>query len=149
MLQCTWVLCCGVSCCMLHCTAHRHCNPYKNYSKASLSTPCAHCVGISMTKPFVYNDISPTPALESLSNPLQLGLLKIVCTKLHIAHVIFSIYNLFPKYIFRMLCHLLYLANSCSNCSTTVSSTICNCIPITIGELAIKRFNLAVIKMSC
>ena len=28
VLQCTWVLCCGVWCCMLHCTAHSHCNPY-------------------------------------------------------------------------------------------------------------------------
>ena len=28
VLQCTWMLCCGVRCCMLHCTAHSHCNPY-------------------------------------------------------------------------------------------------------------------------
>ena len=26
--QCTWVLSCGVRCCMLRCTAHSHCNPY-------------------------------------------------------------------------------------------------------------------------
>ena len=28
VLQCTWVLCCRVRCCMLCCTAHSHCNPY-------------------------------------------------------------------------------------------------------------------------
>ena len=27
VLQCTWVLWCGVRCCMLRCTAHSHCNP--------------------------------------------------------------------------------------------------------------------------
>ena len=28
VLQCTWVLCCGVGCCMLRCTAYSHCNLY-------------------------------------------------------------------------------------------------------------------------
>ena len=30
VLQCTWVLCCGVQYCMLHCTTHSHCNPYNS-----------------------------------------------------------------------------------------------------------------------
>ena len=29
VLHCTWVLCYGVRCCMLHFTAHSHCNPYR------------------------------------------------------------------------------------------------------------------------
>ena len=79
------------------------------------------------------------PYFESLVNPLQLGLFKIVCTELGVAHFMYGMCNIFSKFVSRLLQHLRYLATPCSNnCFIIFMSTMCNYTPQTISELAIE-----------
>ena len=49
MLQCTWMLCCGVQCCMLCYALCSHCNPYISPASRTALSIASNLFGMNFT----------------------------------------------------------------------------------------------------